>query len=64
MGKVMSTADAIQQFVHDGEFLFIGGYVCRPPFAAIHEIIRQKKKDLTINLRHLMDFGKKNSRWM
>ena len=23
-----------------------------------------KKKDLTINLRHLMDFGKKNSRWM
>lgn len=22
-----------------------------------------KKRDLTINLRHLMDFGKKNSRW-
>ena len=42
MGKVMSTADAIQKFVGNGDFLFIGGYICRPPFAAIHEIIRQK----------------------
>lgn len=55
MGKVMSTADAIGKFVHDGEFLFIGGYVCRPPFAAIHEIIRQKKKDLTITRSNAAD---------
>ena len=55
MGKVMSTAEAIGKFVHDGEFLFIGGYVCRPPFAAIHEIIRQKKKDLTITRSNAAD---------
>lgn len=55
MGKVMSTADAIGKFVHDGEFLFIGGYICRPPFAAIHEIIRQKKRDLTITRSNAAD---------
>ena len=55
MGKVMSTAEAIGKFVHDGEFLFIGGYVCRPPFAAIHEIIRQKKRDLTITRSNAAD---------
>ena len=55
MGKVMTTADAIQKFVADGEFLFIGGYICRPPFAAIHEIIRQKKRDLTITRSNAAD---------
>ncbi len=55
MGKVMTTADAIQNFVGDGDFLFIGGYVCRPPFAAIHEIIRQRKRDLTITRSNAAD---------
>jgi len=55
MGKVMTTADAIQKYVGDGEFLFIGGYICRPPFAAIHEIIRQKKRDLTITRSNAAD---------
>lgn len=55
MGKVMTTADAIGKFVADGEFLFIGGYICRPPFAAIHEIIRQKKRDLTITRSNAAD---------
>jgi glutaconate CoA-transferase subunit A len=55
MGKVMSTADAIQKFVGNGDFLFIGGYICRPPFAAIHEIIRQKKRDLTITRSNASD---------
>jgi glutaconate CoA-transferase subunit A len=55
MGKVMSTADAIQKFVVSGDFLFIGGYICRPPFAAIHEIIRQKKRDLTITRSNAAD---------
>jgi glutaconate CoA-transferase subunit A len=55
MGKVMTTADAIQNFVGNGDFLFIGGYVCRPPFAAIHEIIRQKKCDLTITRSNAAD---------
>jgi glutaconate CoA-transferase subunit A len=55
MGKVMTTADAIQKFVTNGDFLFIGGYICRPPFAAIHEIIRQKKRDLTITRSNAAD---------
>jgi glutaconate CoA-transferase, subunit A len=55
MGKVMTTADAVQKFVGNGDFLFIGGYVCRPPFAAIHEIIRQKKHDLTITRSNAAD---------
>jgi glutaconate CoA-transferase subunit A len=55
MSKVMTTADAIQKYVDDGEFLFIGGYICRPPFAAIHEIIRQKKRDLTITRSNAAD---------
>ena len=55
MGKVMTTADAIQKFVGNGDFLFIGGYICRPPFAAIHEIIRQKKRDLTITRSNAAD---------
>ena len=44
MGKVMTTAEAVQKFVGDGDFLFIGGYICRPPFAAIHEIITAEKE--------------------
>jgi glutaconate CoA-transferase subunit A len=55
MGKVMTTADAIGKFVGDGDFMYIGGYICRPPFAAIHEIIRQKKKDLTITRSNAAD---------
>lgn len=55
MSKVMTTAEAVKKFVGDGDFLFIGGYICRPPFAAIHEIIRQKKRGLTITRSNAAD---------
>ncbi len=55
MSKVMTTAEAVGKFVNDGDFLFIGGYIARPPFAAIHEIIRQKKRDLTITRSNAAD---------
>ncbi len=55
MSKVMTMREAISQFVHDGDFVFIGGYICRPPFAAIHEIIRQKKRNLTITRSNAAD---------
>jgi len=55
MSKVMTTSDAISSFVNDGDFLFIGGYIARPPFSAIHEIIRQKKKNLTITRSNASD---------
>lgn len=55
MTKVMTSKEAVSQFVNDGDFLFIGGYVCRPPYAAIHEIIRQGKKNLTITRSNAAD---------
>ncbi|MFH1985552.1 MAG: CoA-transferase [Pseudomonadota bacterium] len=55
MSKVMTTKDAISRFVSPGDFLFIGGYICRTPFSAIHEIIRQGKGDLTITRSNAAD---------
>lgn len=46
--KVMSMADAIHQFVHDGDTVMIEGFTHLICFAAGHEIIRQRKKDLTV----------------
>ncbi len=55
MSKVMSMKEAIDKNVSDGSFLFIGGYIARPPFSAIHEIIRQKKRDLTVTRSNAAD---------
>jgi glutaconate CoA-transferase, subunit A len=55
MSKVTTLKAAISEHVHDGDFLFIGGYICRTPFSAIHEIIRQGKKDLTITRSNAAD---------
>ena len=46
--KVVSMKDAIAAHVHDGDMVYIGGYVCRSPFAAVHELIRQGRRDLTL----------------
>ena len=53
--KVVTMKEAIATHVHSGDFLFIGGYICRTPFAAIHEIIRQGIKDLTITRSNAAD---------
>jgi len=55
MSKVCAMKEAIAKHVSDGDFLFIGGYICRTPFSAIHEIIRQGKKDLTITRSNAAD---------
>lgn len=55
MSKVMTMKEAISQNVSDGDFLFIGGYICRPPFSAVHEIIRQGIKDLTVTRSNAAD---------
>lgn len=45
--KVMTMQEAISKYVHDGDRIVFGGFVTnRKPYAAVHEIIRQKKKDL------------------
>ena len=55
MSKVMTMREAIEANVNDGDFLFIGGYICRTPFSAIHEIIRRGFKDLTITRSNAAD---------
>ncbi len=55
MNKVMTAKEAISKHVSSGDFLFIGGYICRSPFSAIHEIIRQGIKDLTITRSNAAD---------
>ena len=55
MNKVMTMKEAIAAHVHDNEFVYIGGYICRTPFSAIHEIIRQKKTGLTITRGNAAD---------
>lgn len=55
MTKVMTMKDAVARHVDRGDFLFIGGYVCRTPFAAIHEIIRQNKSELTLTRSNAAD---------
>lgn len=45
--KRMSVKDAVSKFVHDGEYLSVGGFGgVRVPVAALHEIVRQRKKNL------------------
>ena len=43
----MSVKDAVEKFVHDGDYLGIGGVGAnRIPAAVCHEIVRQRKKNL------------------
>lgn len=45
--KVMTVAEAVRRFVHDGNYLAVGGFGCdRIPTAVLHEIVRQRKQDL------------------
>lgn len=47
--KVMTAREAVEKFVFDGATLGLGGQnVGRCAMAAVHEIVRQGKKDLTI----------------
>src|ERR671927_154797 len=46
--KVASMRDAMAEFVRDGDTVAIEGFTHLISFAAGHEIIRQKKRDLTL----------------
>jgi glutaconate CoA-transferase subunit A len=47
VSKVMTVKEAVEKFVHDGEYLAIGGFGAnRIPTAICHEILRQKKKNM------------------
>ncbi len=45
--KVMSVKEAVEKFVHDGDYLCIGGFGAnRIPAAVCHEILRQGRKKM------------------
>lgn len=44
--KIMTTKEAVSDFIHDGDTMVICNFLHGTPYAIIHEIIRQKKKDL------------------
>lgn len=48
MSKLIPLSEAIKEFVNDGDLIYAAGFTHLIPFAAGHEIIRQRKKDLTL----------------
>ena len=48
MSKVASMRDAVAALIHDGDVVAIEGFTHLICFAAGHEIIRQRKRDLTL----------------
>ena len=48
MSKLTTLKNAIADHVQDGDTLYLAGFTHLIPFAAGHEIIRQKKKDLVL----------------
>jgi glutaconate CoA-transferase subunit A len=46
--KLTTVKDAVARLVHDGDYLAIGGFGCdRLPVAVVHEILRQRKQNLS-----------------
>jgi glutaconate CoA-transferase, subunit A len=48
MAEIVSLAEAIGQAVHDGDAVAMEGFTHLIPFAAGHEVIRQRKRGLTL----------------
>jgi glutaconate CoA-transferase subunit A len=48
MSKLLSLSEAIASNVHDGDLVYAAGFTHLIPFAAGHEIIRQKRRELVL----------------
>lgn len=48
MSKLISLSQAVTQFVQDGDLVYAAGFTHLIPFAAGHEIIRQRRRDLVL----------------
>ena len=48
MAEIVSLADAIALAVHDGDTVAMEGFTHLIPHAAGHEVIRQRRRDLTL----------------
>jgi glutaconate CoA-transferase subunit A len=48
MSKLTSLTEAVENYVHDGDTIYAAGFTHLIPFAAGHEIIRQRRRDLVL----------------
>ena len=48
MGQIVELSDAVRMLVHDGDMVALEGFTHLIPVAAGHEIIRQRRRDLTL----------------
>ena len=48
MPRFLALADAIAEYVHDGDTVAMEGFTHLIPFAASHEVIRQRRRNLTL----------------
>jgi glutaconate CoA-transferase subunit A len=48
LAVILPLSEAIRDFVHDGDVVALEGFTHLIPFAAGHEIIRQKRRNLTL----------------
>jgi glutaconate CoA-transferase subunit A len=48
MSRFMTLSQAVETFIHDGDAVAMEGFTHLIPFAAGHEVIRQRKRDLTL----------------
>lgn len=49
MSKILTMQEAVEKYVEDGDHICFGGFTTnRKPYAAVHEILRQGKKDFIV----------------
>lgn len=48
MAEFLNLPEAVAKFVHDGDVVAMEGFTHLIPFAAGHEVIRQRRRDLTL----------------
>jgi len=48
VNKLMTMKEAVAEHIKDGQSFLISGFSINQGYAFAHEIIRQKKKDLTL----------------
>src|SRR5689334_24148469 len=48
MAEIVSLAEAVERAIHDGDAVAMEGFTHLIPFAAGHEIIRQRRRNLTV----------------
>ena len=48
MAEIVTLAEAVREFVHDGDTVALEGFTHLIPNAAGHELIRQQRRDLTL----------------